>query len=118
MATTKRAEALTKKVPTRTAKTGVTWKNKTIDEFTVSEGHHWIAQLSQSSDGRQYRSIKQVITKRDGTQHFINGMSFKNEPTGAEIKGMIGLLLAVMPKTAKLGSVLKAVKAAQAEREA
>jgi len=118
MPTKTKAEDLKKKGPKITkAKGPVTWKNKTISEFQVTDGHHWIAQLSVSSDGRKYRSIKQVITKRDGTQHFINGMSFKNEPTGEEIKGMIGLLLTVIPKTADLGSVIKAVKKAQAERE-
>src|SRR5205085_1617793 len=55
---TKKAEAL-KKVPVRKAKTGVTWKNKTIDEFKVSEGHHWIAQLSKNSNGDYFRSIRQ-----------------------------------------------------------
>lgn len=100
------------------AATGVEWKNKTIAEVEVSEGHHWVAQLSACNDGRKLRSVKQVITKRDGTQHFINGFMTKNEPDGKELKIIIGLLLKVMPKTANLGSVLKAVKAAIAEREA
>ena len=62
-------------------------------------------------------SNKQVIVKRDGTEHHINGFMTKNEPDGKELKTIIGLLLKVMPKTADLGSVLKAVKAAIAERQ-
>lgn len=80
------------------AKGPVTWKNKTVAEFEDGENVKWVAQLSLSSDGRKYRSIKQVITKRDGTQHFINGMAFKNESSGRQIKGIIRLLKTLLPK--------------------
>ena len=92
------------------------WKNKTIAEAKVSDGHFWRAQLSACSDGRRLRSVKQVIVKKDGTEHHINGFMTKNEPDGKELKVIIGLLLKVMPKTADLTSVLKDVKAAIKER--
>jgi len=106
--TARKAPDLSKVKHTK-AKTGVTWENKRVAAFQVTDGHEWEAQLSKCSDGRKFRSIKQVIRKRDGTVHYINGMSFKNEPTGNEIKGMIRLLLKVMPKTAVLTGLAKEV---------
>jgi hypothetical protein len=103
----KKASALKKKkgpdmskVKVTKATGSVTWKNKTIDEFETGPNRKWVSQLSLSSDGRKFRSIKQVITKRDGTEHFINGMVMPNEKAAAEIKGMIKLLRGLLPKEA------------------
>lgn len=106
--------------PVKKTKTGVTWQNKTIDKFDASssEGHVWVAQLSKCSDGRTFRSVKQLITKRDGTEVHINGFVFKNEPTGSEIIGMMKLMLKVLPKGAKLLGLKRAVQAAIDERAA
>jgi hypothetical protein len=83
---------------TRKSKTEITWKNKTIAEFEAGPNVLWVAQLTVSSDGRKFRSIKQVIVKRNGQRHHINGFVFKNETSGQEIKGMIKLLKAILPK--------------------
>lgn len=121
MATAKKATALKKapdlKKTKETKATGsVEWKNKTLTKIEVSPGYNWVAQLSVCSDGRKFRSVKQVIAKRDGAEHYINGFNFKNEPDGKEIKTLISLMLTVMPRTADLSDVLTAVKKAIKDR--
>lgn len=98
--TTKSAPDLSKVKHTKAKPGSAVWKNKTVDSFEAAPNRKWVSQLTVAPDGRKFRSIKQLITKRDGTEHHINGMSFPNENAAKEIKGMIRLLKGLLPKEA------------------
>lgn len=90
----------TPKMPTaKKAKTGVQWKNKTVAEWKAGPNLVWRAQLSICSDGRKFRSLKQVIIKKDGTENFLpGGMTFTREAGTTPIKKVIKLLQALLPQ--------------------
>jgi hypothetical protein len=95
----KKAAVPPKMPKVKKAKGPVTWKNKTVARWKASPNLEWRAQLSICSDGRKFRSIKQVIIKKDGTEnHLPGGMTFTKESGTTPIKKVIKLLQALLPE--------------------
>jgi len=99
MATVPKKKPVPKMPMVKKAKTGVSWKNRTVKEWQAGPNLWWRAQLSVCSDGRKFRSIKLVIIKKDGTEQFLpGGMTFTKEGGTTPIKKVIGLLRAFLPE--------------------
>lgn len=75
----------------------IAWKTKHLKTFSDRHGLEWRATLTKSNDGRTVRAITRAQLRDDGSELEVGGgVVLPNNV--ADIKKMIGLLTAFLPK--------------------